>query len=187
MTSPSSSDSVSESSPATGPTDSDEAASRRFYDLVREEYRCWQDTVPLEAGPTAAAAKRRLFPRPDQPGGLPLGWQPVSCHVEVGRQAQVGWFLTHRDTGGWVLLVHKDDAASTSLADAKEHLSALYTEYADTLAAEGTSGMRLVAETTRWFQGVLGSLYDPTDPAEAAEQVLLALTGRVRTPPRADA
>lgn len=173
------------------------SASERIYVAARAEFRQWLRAVPPEnspgtpvsptgspSGPPAAA--RRVCPRPDQPGGLPTGWHNVSSHIEAHNQARVLWFLARRDTGGWVLLAHKEDAASTAVVTAEARLSMLYTEFAATLADSGTAPMRLVGEVTGWLQSLLGALYDPTDRHEAAEKVLFGLTGRVRTPPRAD-
>lgn len=44
----------------------------------------------------------------------------------------------------------------------------------------------LLSPLVDWFKTELLALYDPTDPVEAAEQTLFALSGRMRVPPRAE-
>lgn len=89
------------------------------------------------------------------------------------------WCLSRRDAGGWLLVSHDPRRCETALSGAEETVADLFATIVR--ARERVDGTR---EVTNWLKGVISAMYDPDDPDEAAEQVLFALTDRMRTPPR---
>lgn len=152
----------------------------RFWDIAHAE---WDAAVaPLreaEHGP-------RLRERPlDE--FLPAGWRIVST-CPYGDDF-IRWHLSRRDAGGWVLFSVGGEQGQLQFGSAAAHLSTLYEQNRSRMDKGnkgGSAPMTALRAHVRWFGEVLASLYDPTDPVEAAEQTLFILSGLLRTPPRAD-
>jgi hypothetical protein len=123
------------------------------------------------------AMRNAPHPAPDADHGLPDGWMAVSTFTA---SEGIVWCLTRRDAGGWLLVSHDPSTRETALSGAEETLAGLF---ATLLRARERVGAP--REATDWLKGVISAMYDPADPNEAAEQVLFALTDKIRTPPRA--
>lgn len=124
---------------------------------------------------------RTLYPSPTTEAGLPARWRLHSTLADVDRSVQ--WCLVERDAGGWILLYHHLLLEQTAMRWGRESLAAAYeTLQRDAARPDGSGEARALAD---WLRDVLVGLYDPTDPDEAAERMLFALSGNLRTPPRA--
>lgn len=89
----------------------------------------------------------------------------------------VAIYLVRRETGGWALVSHTQSATPrTMIYDRATTLHGLYEAYR---AQEDNEAV------TRWLGHILASYYDPTDEAEAAAQVIVALGGEATLEPRA--
>lgn len=152
--------------------------------MVRE-FDEWRGTVPRWLVSIGGPAERsQPHPEPIQPGGLPRGWTTRAVLREFQPEADL--HLVCREGGGVGLLRHERDLHRTmrifSMAD---NLVDLDTRLFERYPPGANEDQGLLGGVRDWVRGVLVALYDLADPEEAAEATLLALSGRVRTPPRA--
>lgn len=149
----------------------------RFWDIAHAE---WDAAVApareAEHGPCLHERPLDEF--------LPAGWRIVST-CPYG-DAFIRWHLARRDAGGWVLFSVGGERRQLQFGAAARHLATLYEQNQSRLSNGDGAPMTALRAHVRWYGEVLASLYDPTDPDEAAEQVLFALSGTLRTPPKAD-
>lgn len=142
---------------------------------MRAEFDAWRANLP---GGTGLPDFPDLF----DANGLPQRWK-IRAHAPMTQRGptNVTVGLVSNLHGAWALVIHSADPVG-------DHRNTLVNEYAASLtdlyvktcefAESPMSGTRewgrLVHETTRAF---ILDCYDPADPAEAAEQVLVALGG----------
>lgn len=115
---------------------------------------------------------------------LPAGWRVVST-FPYG-DGYIDWHLARREAGGWVLFSVAGEDHELQFGSAVAALSTLYDQNDASLRSGGGAPMAALRAHVRWYRDVLLSLYNPTDPDEAAAQMLFALSGVLRTPPKAD-
>lgn len=113
---------------------------------------------------------------PEQPGGLPTDWRIVS-------RAPMRWTtrtldLVTRSGGGWMIVSRDSRLGLTGLPRTHQSLLALYQR----LDRDFNGPLH---KTTPWLRDVLVSLYDETDPDEAAARMLAALGGALFIEPAA--
>lgn len=149
---------------------------KHLMDQTQAEWSHWADGLRRDH------TGRTSFPSPLSDGGIPAGWRVHSHRTD--NQGHVQWCLVHRDAGGWLLLTHHLLLETTTLRWGRESLAAAYEMYQRDAERTDPAGAeaRWLCE---WFSGALVNLYDPTEATEAAEQTLFALSGMLRTPPRA--
>jgi hypothetical protein len=159
----------------------------RFRDQVHNEFTTWLATGTL-ANPDIAADLAdptfdRLHPPLDDPDTrLPDGWNVLArtpCN-----DLDVLYHLFNRDAGGWALLF-RYESGRVVFGAAISDLCAWYTGLQQTIERIPSAPNRLPRALVAWARPIISSLFDPEDPAEAAEQMLFAFTGRIMTPPRA--
>lgn len=155
-----------------------------FRNRMEIEFAQWQDLPRrwmVSTGGTPQYADPQ--PLPDDPGGLPRGWAPR--FVRRNHFRHIDLHLVQRLAGGVALMRHDLRQNQTSMwltGDTLHHFHRwLHAVHPD--GSPVAPGGLLVLRD--WAQACLASLYDTTDPAEAAEQALLALSGTMRTPPKA--
>lgn len=124
---------------------------------------------------------------PRAEGGLPAGWVIASSleyHPSPTRTDL--YFLVRPPEGGWVLGCYPKYAVqgaglpTTTLISAEPTLGSLYARLAK------ANDQSEVPTVWQWLRGVLAGLYDPTDPAEVAAQLLFAMGGDFTVSPAAD-
>lgn len=135
----------------------------------------WHATVLAEWEQWADGRTVTSIP-PDQSGGLPIGWRIVS-------KAPVTWTgrtldLVTRSGGGWMIVSRHSQFALTWLHRPHQSLLALYQR-----TDRDRNGPLHV--TTPWLRDELVSLYDATDPDEAAARMLALLGGALFVEPAA--
>lgn len=145
-----------------------------FYDQISYEYYDWRTTQGPEPEASAAPSATSTATDPNvpltlPPRGLPPGWTIVAAHVG----GAVTLTLAQRLAGGWVVIAH--GTSSQALHWVKRSLADLY-ESLDETAYPNERG---------WLKDVLCSMYDRSDPVEAAEQMMVALGGPLVAMPRA--
>lgn len=150
----------------------------RFRNAMEIEFAEWEETVARPAPAPHAFVGARAHPDPTDTGGLPTGWE--STFVWEGFRADTDLHLVHRLSGGVGIVRHESDLHRTMLIQTADDLLTLDRWLHDAPGATGVWSELLQP----WVRECLTSLYDPSDPAEAAEQTLLVLSGRVRVPPR---
>lgn len=158
----------------TGPADPFTAAtSDEFLRWSQQRVRWWRRGQ-------WEALRNAAHPHPDAPKGLPAGWDSVATHATDHATAdEVVWCLVRRQAGGWLLVSHHSRAQHTELVVAQESIGDLYA-----VTVRGRDRIDFHAEVVDWLKVVISAMFDPNDPAEAAEQVLFALSDQIRTPPR---
>lgn len=155
---------------------------------AKQEFMRWSEAHQRARGiiPTGPPKSgTRPHPAPHAPDGLPEGWTLASTRTRPGPRRGT-WAMARRpqeNGGGWVVLLHWDDNALTEFLFARQALADMYVELvrATTMMASN----EISDASLDWYKELLVGLYDPTDPTEAAEQMLFALSGVMRTPPRA--
>lgn len=159
----------------------------RFRDQVHNEFTTWLGTGTL-ADPDIPAERAdppfdHFHPRLDEPTTrLPDGWSvlaPAPCN-----DLDVLYHLFSREAGGWAMLF-RYESGRVVFGAAIDDLCAWYTGLQQTIERAPSAPNRLPRALVAWARPIISSLFDPSDPVEAAEQMLFAFTGRVRTPPRA--
>lgn len=133
-----------------------------FSRRITDEFKHWCDTL----------TEGQACPLPDGPGGLPTGWTVLEHPFSEVINKHSNGYLT-RLNEGWVLVAHDPRDRVTFVIDSKVSLLAMATNDLTP------------PPFTVWLVRVIGSFYDPSDPVEAAEQMLCALGGRPRVLPRA--
>lgn len=78
--------------------------------------------------------------------------------------------LVYRTDGGWAVLQHAPRSQTLRIYRAATTLCGLF-RYMQATAADPM--------VMAWIRVVVAEMFDPADPAEAAEQVLFALSGRL--------
>lgn len=128
--------------------------------------------------PTSPEKWAKGNPSPLTAGGLPVGYEVVDQypHEEF---ADTFYVLAHRLAGGWVLVRHESDIATTLVKAADPSIVALCEG-----VASGRFGEHLipVAEPMRT---TIGAMYDQTDETEAAAYTMWMLGGPMIVSPRA--
>lgn len=153
---------------------------------MEAEFHEWRQNLPVMSISTGGAfpVRHRVAPDPRYPGGLPQGW---TVHAVMSEFVGENDLCVVRRAGGGVALLRRESDLNriVTLVQSAPTLveldSFLFERYPPERDAEREWG----AVIRDWVRGVIISLYDRTDPDEAAEQTLLALSGRIRTPPRA--
>lgn len=120
-------------------------------------------------------------PAPNTPGGLPAGWTLLTCTTASDTAT---WGLCRRDAGGWLLVRHIPSTAETTVNAARESLGDMF-KVVHTTNLSIPVVWTVSDELVDWLQSFIVNAYDPTDPDEAAERVLFALSGTLRRPPKA--
>lgn len=178
------------SNPAVRPTfdASDDPTPDAVAEDAKQEFLRWSEACQRAKGivPTGPPKREmRPHPAPEATGGLPAGWTLASQRPRPGT-AGATWAMARRAReigGGWVVLLHWDDDALTEFLFANESLADLYVDLVATTKVMKAND--IATASLGWYKELLVGLYDPTDPDEAAEQMLFALSGVMRTPPKA--
>lgn len=92
-------------------------------------------------------------------------------------------WLARRPPGDWVLMRHERDIERLRVLTASASLGTLYQRAMD--SAGDIMPPALASMMAAWLKGVLTGMFDASDPVEAAEQVLFALSGTLTVVPRA--
>lgn len=162
-----------------------------YRSTMEAEFARWKDTTPTWRTATGAewSGTSKRHPYAGDLGGLPDGW-----HSRF-----IGPYLTFDDTdlhliqrtdGGVAVVRCERDISRNTLwqtADSLLDLDAWLHSLCDDHDKDDPAQPPLAATVflRDWVRTCLISLYNQDDPGEAAEQTLLALGGRLRTPPRA--
>lgn len=178
------------STPGARPTfdASDDPTPDAVAENAKQEFLRWSEACQRARGivPTGPPKREmRPHPAPETIGGLPEGWTLVSQRLRPGAAGGT-WAMARRAAemgGGWVVIVHWDDDALTEFLFASESLADLYVDLVTTTKVMQPND--IATASLEWYKELLVNLYDPADPAEAAEQMLFALSGTMRVPPRA--
>jgi hypothetical protein len=159
---------------------------------METEFARWKDGAPLWQVSTGGPSFVRTQPHvhAGDPGGLPSGRQSrfVGPYFDFD---DTDLHLVQRTAGGVAVVrcerdIHRNTLWQTadSLLQLDGWLHHTYPAGHDVLPDMPPAHVGMI-NLRDWVRSCLVSLYDPTDPDEAAEQTLLVLAGRVRTPPRA--
>lgn len=155
---------------------------------AKQEFMRWSEAHQRARGIVPSGPPKqgsRPHPAPQAPGGLPAGWTLFSQQERPG-PAGGTWAMARRPVergGGWVVIIHWDANALSEFLFASDSLATLYTDL-----VKATTMMQpnaIAGASLEWYKQMLVGLYDPTDPSEASEQMLFALSGTMRTPPAA--
>lgn len=152
--------------------------------VVDEEMRRWEAGLAQDQQPTGQS---RQVPHPDphETGGVPPGWGIRSRYADFLPGSDM--VLIHRPPGDWLILRHDRVGQHSRVVMGNATLAGLYDSLARR-AEQGTVAGRDMAfhgGLSGWLHRTLMSMFDPTDPTEAAEQMLFGLGGHLHTPPRA--
>lgn len=159
-------------------------ASNAVRAAMEAEFATWRNALPVIMISTGGPVQRsRACPDPAHPGALPHGWTSKAVLTEFTEDTDL--HLLHRSGGGVGLLSRNRRLQSNRLLQTSDTLVGLDAYFHERHPSEGDADQPAMGTARTWVRTVLVSLYDTTDPVEAAEQTLLALSGRLRTPPRA--
>lgn len=122
-------------------------------------------------------------PDPDAEDGLPPGWRLVAYHPHWW--AESGFVLCARNAGGWTVLVRSHDTRRTALLSIDCSLWHLYDSLVWVTEPAGSNHTVIEVHARAWLQAAITSMYDPTNPDEAAEQTMFALSGILYRDPSA--
>lgn len=114
----------------------------------------------------------------------PAGWEVVAVSEEYTPGHRM--VLTRRLSGGWMLVGHRR-GCGIALEQGREtvaDLLAVTDQIVESFKDKPSVHPTLVFGA-RWLRSVVCSFYDPADPVEAAEAVLVAMGGPVSLIPRA--
>lgn len=180
-----------------GMTDEDWAA-KSLGRQANDEWTEWLHTLP--AG-KAAAFSTHNFPDPRETNGLPDGWRVVTYRdYRAPRTHKNAYaddyaiFIAEHSSGGWVVGRHEktygvaeDDSV---LVDGYSRMLWIHTNLASMYKDLRTPPGSLPPNRQEQQMGdvvaeLLTTLFDDTDPTEAAEKTLFALTGVLTYTPAA--
>lgn len=155
---------------------------------AKQEFMRWSEAHQRARGIVPSGPPKqdaRPHPAPETPGGLPEGWTLFSQQHRPG-PAGGTWAMARRPDesgGGWVVILHWDTKALSEFLFARQSLAEMYVELVE--ATKFMASNDISTASLGWYKELLIGLYDPTDPSEASEQMLFALSGTMRNPPRA--
>lgn len=135
-------------------------------------------------------SETRGFPFPSHEGGLPEGWvvrwhnnySGLDTHVPTN---DFDTFVVQRDGGGWALVLHSLDDSGAPRTTMWEAASMTIEELYWTAQIQAVLFPGEADGPEGGIRKFVVAQYQPDDPAEAAEQVLVALGASVRIFPHA--
>jgi hypothetical protein len=140
-------------------------------DDVDTDFVRWESRLsPLPKYP-----QRKAHPHPHEPNGLPEGWRIWSTYADFHKG--VDRLLVRRFVGDWMILTHQRADQMTAVVSGGATVASLYRQ---PLTGRGLRWLDDIQTRQRvWLRKVIVSAYDPTDPVEDSERVLVALGGPV--------
>lgn len=148
-------------------------------DIMRGEVSSW-----VSAGrPADEHTTLHHCSREHPNAGLPLGWTRVADWCS--KHPNYCWTLTRRGAGGWALVRYNLSPDRVLVVRAAADLSTLHATSTgpDREPSQGTG--RPWDGVPAWINRTIADMYDTSDPDEAANQVLFALSGQLHRPPKA--
>lgn len=139
------------------------------------EFETWYET----------STHRAIYPPPWKTGGLADGW---THHTRLPDYTDgLDMHLARRDTGGWILLTHRQSSQVTEMFDVALTLVGLHEQMRALVVGlrRDRVASRTAGRAVDWLACVLVALYDPDIAEEAAARVVLALGGPAAVEPRA--